>query len=364
VTRLPLHPAAPLPSGPDRFVSPGGRPGRPSVWVVGGTGYSGLEAVRLLRTHPAFRLARIFASPGSPERDLAEIDPGLAPGQARALPWSPALLEEGAERPDAALLALPDEASADLAPRLLAHGIRVVDLSSVFRPKSAGAASPPTPGNDQDPVYGLTEWEAARIASARLVANPGCYATACLLALLPLERAGLLDPGEAVVVDGKSGITGAGRRLEADYLFAEANENCRPYSPLAHRHLPEIRAVLGLAAERPLLFVPHVLPVSRGLMTTVYVRLARGVASGEIAAAFDHAYAAAPAVRLLGSGRWPQLRGVTGTGRCDIGWTADPVQRAAVVVSALDNLLKGAAGQAVQNLNLLFGRPREEGIPL
>ena len=352
---MPTRPGSPSPPG-DRTAFPS-VPVCPSVWVVGATGYSGLEAVRLLRGHPGFRLAGLFGSPGTAVRDLADVDPAFARGECRAVPFPPDAFDaSGPPLPDAALLALPDEISATLAPRLVERGVRVVDLSAAFRPGSEGSP--------RGAVYGLSEWSSQDVALARFVANPGCFATAALLALLPPVRDGLVDESAALVVDGKSGITGAGRRLDADLLFAEANENCRPYSPLAHRHVPEMRAALGLPGERAFLFAPHVLPISRGLLTTCYLRLAAGVGSGDVAAAYARAYDGAAAIRLLEPGRLPQIRGVALTGRCDIGWTVDPPRRSAIVVAALDNLLKGAASQALQNLNLIFARPREEGIPL
>ena len=339
-------------------------PAAPPVWVVGGTGYSGLEAVRLLGRHPGFRLAHVIASPGAGERDLSGIDPLFAPGAIRSVPLSPNLLEEP---PAAALLALPDDAAAGLAADLLERGVRVVDLSGAFRIREAShypahcGFEHPKPALLAEAVYGLSEWQRQHIASARLVANPGCYPTATLLALLPLERAGLIDPQSPVVVDGKSGATGAGRRLEAAYLFAEANGNCRPYSVLDHRHAPEIAQALGFGPERPVWFAPHVLPLSRGLMTTLYLRLRRGVGGPDITAALSGSYRSSPFVRLLGEQKWPEIRGVVRTNRCDIGWTV--ANGAAVVVSAIDNLMKGAAGQAIQNLNLMFGREETEGLP-
>ena len=344
--------------------------GRRSVWVVGGTGYSGLEAVRLLRSHPFFGLARVFASAGSPGRDLASLDPSLPQDLPRAEPFTTTALEDP---PAAALLALPDEAAAALAPRLLEGGIRVVDLSGAFRIGDAAhypawcGFGHPRPDLLREAVYGLTEHARGRLPGASLVANPGCYPTATLLALLPIERAGLVEPAAPIVVDAKSGVTGAGRKIEAAYLFAEIEGNLRPYKALHHRHVPEIRQELGLADERDLLFAPHLLPVARGLLVTAYLKLRPGVTAGDLAGAYAVAYAgegqASPFVRPLGEGRWPEIRGVVRSNRCDIGWVVDAERRTAVVVSAIDNLLKGAAGQAVQNLNLMFGRPEEEGLP-
>lgn len=326
------------------------------VWIIGGTGYTGLEAVRILLGHPFFRLERVFASPGSPTRDLGEID---------ASAWDPAQLDAP---PAAALLALPDEAAAGIVPDLLERGTRVVDLSGAFRIPDPShyvrfcGFEHPSPRLLAEAVYGLSEWERGRIPAARLLANPGCYPTASLLALRPLQHARLLDPGAAIVVDGKSGVTGAGRRVEASYLFAEVNENLRPYKVLEHRHAPEMRLGLGLGDDTPLVFAPHLLPISRGLLCTAYARLRAGVTRSDVAAAYDRSYAGSPFVRVLAEGRWPELRSVARTNRCEIGFAVDAASGAAVAASAIDNLVKGAAGQAVQNLNLMFGRPEAEGL--
>ncbi|HZM69772.1 MAG TPA: N-acetyl-gamma-glutamyl-phosphate reductase [Candidatus Cryosericum sp.] len=336
------------------------------VWVVGATGYTGLEAVRLLEAHPYFRLDGVFASPGAVARDLDEIDPAFASRGLRAEPFLPARLESP---PAAALLAVPDEVAAVLAPSLRARGVRVVDLSGAFRLRDA-AHYPlhyhfehPQPGLLSEAVYGLSEIARREVRGASLVANPGCYPTASLLAIHPLESAGLLDPDAPVVVDAKSGVTGAGRKADAAYLFAEVSENLRPYRPLSHRHVPEMRQALGYRNGRSLLFVPHLLPVARGLLVTAYVRLRAGVTAFELAAAYGAAYDGSPFVRLLGLGRCPELRGVVRTNRCDLGWVVDEAGRSAVLLAAIDNLLKGAAGQAVQNLNLMHDRPEPEGLP-
>jgi len=339
---------------------------RVPVWVIGATGYSGLEAVRLLETHPYFRLDGVFASPGASARDLGEIDPAFASSRRRAEPFAPALLDSP---PGAAIVAVPDEAAARIVPALRARGARVVDLSCAFRLRDAAhyplhyGFEHPHPGLLSEAVYGLAESARREIRGASLVANPGCYPTASLLALQPLERAGLLDAQAAVVVDAKSGVTGAGRKADAAYLFAEVSENLRPYRPLSHRHVPEMRQALGYENGRGLLFVPHLLPVARGLLVTAYVRLRPGATSADLAAAYGAAYEGSPFVRLLGEGRCPEIRGVARTNRCDLGFFVDEAGRAAVLIAAIDNLLKGAAGQAVQNLNLMHDREEQEGLP-
>lgn len=339
---------------------------RVPVWVIGATGYSGLEAVRLLEAHPFFRLDGVFASPGALARDLVEVDPAFASRRLRAEPFASGLLDSP---PQAVVLAVPDDAAARIAPALRARGVRVVDLSGAFRLRDAAhyplhcGFEHPHPHLLSEAVYGLTESARREIRGASLVANPGCYPTASLLALQPLERARLLDPQSPLVVDAKSGVTGAGRKADAAYLFAEVSENLRPYRPLSHRHVPEMRQALGFENGRGLLFVPHLLPVARGLLVTAYVRLRAGVTSSDLAAAYGTAYDGSPFVRLLGEGRCPEIRGVARTNRCDLGWVVDEQERAAVLIAAIDNLLKGAAGQAVQNLNLMHDRDEQEGLP-
>ena len=361
--------------------------GPSGVALFGATGYTGREAARLLHAHPFFRLAAVF---GGRERDgapLSSIHPslrGVVDLPCRGIdtngheaagggPSSPGIARAAAELRDQgvthALLATPEETSIRLAGPLLDAGFRVVDLSGAFRLRPP-ALYPEWYGFEhgapdllERAAYGLSEWSRAEVAAAALVANPGCYPTAALLALLPLRRAGLFDTTSPVVIHAVSGASGAGRRLREDLLFCEVEGSIRPYGQPRHRHLAEIAAATGLAPEAEVLFVPHLAPIDRGLLCTISARLRDGATAADVAAAFAGAYSASPFVRLLGDGMLPSTRDVRGTNSCAIGWTCDAAHRRVTLFAAIDNLVKGAAGQAVQNLNLMTGRAEDEGLP-
>lgn len=336
------------------------------VGVVGVTGYSGLELIKLLLRHPSVECVAAMASEATGERPLSEIHPQLR-----------SLSDLVCEPQDAARLAskgvqtvflcTPNEVSYALAGKLLERGMRVIDLSGSFRLKDE--ASYPVwygfpheaPELLQMAVYGLPEWNAGAIAGARLVANPGCYPTSVILPLLPLVRAGMLAAGSDIVCDSKSGVTGAGRAARADMLFGEVSDNFRPYSPILHRHAPEMCQELDWEIDR-FTFVPHLLPLNRGILSTIYVALERPLDSAEIAAEYGRRYAACPFVRILGDSRLPELRAVNQTNFCDISWRLSRGGRKAVIFSALDNLVKGAGGQAVQNFNLMHGFEECRGL--
>jgi N-acetyl-gamma-glutamyl-phosphate reductase len=265
---------------------------------------------------------------------------------------------------DVVFTALPHGATAPLVRALLARGLRVIDLSADFRlhdPAVYGRwyGAHEAPELLSEAVYGVPEFYRERIRGARLVANPGCYPTGALLGLVPLARAGLLH--EPVTIDAKSGTTGAGRGAKVEQLFAEVNENFRPYSIGVHRHGPEIEQELRAAgATAPLLFVPHLLPVSRGILSTMYVRVPAG--RPPLEALYAQAYAHEAFVVVRGEGAPPELREVRGTNRCVIGWRWDAATSQAIIVTAIDNLGKGAAGQAVQCLNVMLGLAEDTGL--
>lgn len=324
------------------------------VAVVGATGYAGQELLRLLARHPHATVTGAFATG--------------ADGPARRLPalarlWDgeiePYTLDGVAGRADAVCLALPDQAAATAAPALAEAGLRVFDLSGAFRladPAARRRWYPATP----DPLppgtaYGLTEHYRDAIARARLVACPGCYPTAALLALGPLAAAGLLD-GD-IVIDAKSGLSGAGKTPTERTHFSENHGSAAAYGVFAHRHAAEIEQQLG----RPVTFVPHLVPLDRGILETIYVRVTPGTTEAAIAALFEQAYARAPFVRLTGD-RLPEIKHVAWTNFCDIGWRLEPGGRRLVLVACLDNLVKGAAGQAVQNLNVAWGFDERAGL--
>ncbi|MGH9750812.1 MAG: N-acetyl-gamma-glutamyl-phosphate reductase [Candidatus Polarisedimenticolia bacterium] len=346
------------------------------VALFGATGYSGREAARLLAAHPHFRLRAAFGGPDRHGAPLSDLHPAL-----RGLADLPCegFDDRGEPRGTAedlagrgirfALLATPEAVSMRLAPALLDAGLRVVDLSGAFRLRQA-AAYPDWYGFEHESpalleraAYGLTEWTRAQIGPAALVANPGCYPSAALLALLPLRRADLVEPSAPVVVNAVSGASGAGRRLREDLLFCEVAGSIRPYGMPRHRHLAEIAAGAGLRPGDEVLFVPHLAPIDRGILCSVTLRLRPEAGRDALAAAFARAYDGAPFVRLLGEGALPATADVRGTNACAIGWSREPGARHATVFAAIDNLVKGAAGQAVQNLNLMAGRSESEGLP-
>lgn len=268
------------------------------------------------------------------------------------------------------LLATPNEVSAELAAPLLELGARVVNLSGAFRSRDAATHAAwygfphPSPRLLDGACYAVPELlDAAgreRVRGARLLANPGCYATSLILALAPLRH--LLHASEAVIADAKSGVSGAGKRGEVAYSFTELAGNLKAYAATGHRHEPEVRRALGWDDARPFELVPHLLPVARGILSTLHLPLAAPVTEAQVAEAYAAAYGGARFVGVRPHGELPSLSDVVGTPRCEIGFQLLRGGRRLLVVSALDNLLKGAASQAVQNLNLAFGLPDAEGL--
>jgi N-acetyl-gamma-glutamyl-phosphate reductase len=259
---------------------------------------------------------------------------------------------------DVVFLALPEAASAELAPQLLERGVRVIDLSGAFRIRAQADRQrwyPATATLPEGTVYGMTEGNQEAIRQARLVSNPGCYPTAALLALEPLAAAGLLDG--PVFVDAKSGISGAGKTPSDRTHFSENHGNVAAYSVFSHRHTAEIEQALG----RPVTFVPHLVPLDRGILETIYGSLKPGTTEAQVAETLAAAYKDAPFVRLTG-GTLPEIKHVVHTNFCDIGWKVDAESGRIVLVAVIDNLVKGAAGSAVQNLNVLLGLDERTGL--
>ncbi|MEO8260476.1 MAG: N-acetyl-gamma-glutamyl-phosphate reductase [Acidobacteriota bacterium] len=328
-----------------------GPAGAARVAVAGATGFTGQELLRLLSHHPAVRLTDAMSSGATAARKL--------PGLARLWTGEIAPLSlDTLRRADVVFLALPDAAAAELAPTLVDAGVRVIDLSGAFRLTAAAERTRWYPETHRVPdgtVYGLTELAAGAVAGARLVANPGCYPTATLLALSPLADAGLLAPDSDIIVDAKSGVSGAGKTPSERTHFSEIHGSLAAYGVFGHRHGAEIEQGLAAATgdPHPLTFVPHLVPLDRGILSTIYVRLLPGTTEEAVAAVYERTYSAAPFVRLVGSSL-PEIKHVAHTNFCDIGWRVDASGRA-VLVSVIDNLLKGASGQAVQNLNVMLG---------
>jgi N-acetyl-gamma-glutamyl-phosphate reductase len=328
-----------------------------SVAVLGASGYAGAIAAMLVHRHPFFELAHVTARSEAGER-LDDIHPRTrVPLELE--PWDP----ERQSDVDAALVCWPHGVSAPAVAALRERGVRVVDLSADFRLRDRGVyedwyGEHGAPGLFGAGVYGLTELHRDAIASSDLVANPGCYPTAALLALAPLARAGLIGD---VVVDAKSGVSGAGREPTAGTHFIAADENVTPYKVGRHRHTPEIEQELdGQGARVTITFTPHLVPLAQGELVSCYVTPAREHGDGEVAALYDDAYAREPFVELRDGP--PGVLEVRETNYCRISWHSDPRTGRILVFAALDNLWKGAASQALQNLNAMFGRDEREGL--
>ncbi len=330
--------------------------------IVGASGYTGMELLRLLLVHPGVELVAA-TSRQEAGKSLAAVFPRFhkAPGSELVFmePEPESIAATGAQ---IAFLALPHGVAAEIARALLDRGLRVIDLSADFRLRDAGVYQEfyghphPAPEMLVEAIYGLPEIRAEEIAAARLVAAPGCYPTSILLPLLPLLRENLIDPA-TIVANSMSGVSGAGRKADLSLLFCECNESARAYGVPKHRHLSEIEQELSLAAGEnvTISFLPHLIPVNSGIVTTTTAKLRDGVAPDAIGAALEAAYDSAAFVRLLGRGGCADTKNVTRTNFIDIGWQHDPRTGRVILMSAEDNLGKGAGGQAVQCFNLMFG---------
>lgn len=324
---------------------------RKKVGIVGYRGYSGAELVRILQRHPMVQPVLLEHREESGHAASLACNPETVRNEGLALVF----------------LATPPEVSMELAPAMLEAGARVVDLSGAFRLRTPEAytawykESHTQPQLLAEAVYGLPEFCRERIPGARLVANPGCYPTAANLAIRPLLEAGVVDRAAGVVCDAKSGVSGAGRKPTLRTSFCEVTENFSAYSILKHRHVPEVLQVSGLE-EGEFSFTAHLLPVERGILETIYFRAAGVHTADELLEIYEKRHAGEPFIRLCHHGHMPDLRAVARTNCCDIGVTLDARTGRAVVVSAIDNLVKGAAGQAVQNMNLMLGHPETEGL--
>jgi len=328
------------------------------VAIAGATGYAGQELLRLLARHPLVSVTAAMSSGSAgAERKLPALN-RLWRGD--ITPFAPDTL---AREADVVFLALPDTAAAEVAPALVDAGVRVIDLSGAFRLRDAGTRARWYPETHRLPAgvaYGLTELERPAVAGARLVANPGCYPTATLLALAPLVAAGLIALESDIVVDAKSGVSGAGKTPSERTHFSECHGSVSAYGVFNHRHGAEIEQ--GAAgANAPVTFVPHLVPLDRGILATIYVRLKPQAATeAAVAEVYDRVYSGAAFVRLTGS-TLPEIKHVAHTNFCDVGWRVDPSGRA-VLVSVIDNLVKGAAGQAIQNMNVMLGLDETTGL--
>jgi len=337
-----------------------------TVAVIGASGYSGLELTRLLARHARLRVTAVTS-----DRWAGELVSARLPldGPVGALAYLP-LADSHAVDAELAFLATPAEVSLELAPRLLARGVKVVDLSGAFRLLDP-RAYPPWYGFEHTAVpllaearYGLPELARAQLAGARLVTNPGCYATSIALALSPLLKAGLVSP-DGIAVTGLSGVSGAGRKASEDYSFCEVDEDLRAYRLGRDQHVPEIEQTVARSAGAcgPISFTPVLIPMKRGILATCVLKVAPGATAADLTAALATAYAGEPFVRAMAADK-VQVKDVVRTNRCHLGVALDARAGAAVVVSAIDNLVKGAAGQAVQAMNAALGWPEPTGLDL
>lgn len=336
------------------------------VGVVGVSGYAGRELIKIILSHPAMELAAAMDAKEVGEKPLADLHPVLR-GRCSLVTFAPEAERLKDCGLDTVFLCTPDKVSYDLVPKMLALGARVIDFSGAYRLKAA-ENYPKYYGFQHEQadllaeaVYGLPEWNAEAIAPARLIANPGCYPTSVTLPLTPLIRAGMLEAGSHIICDSKSGATGAGRGTKPELMFSEVADNFCPYNPIKHRHAPEMCQIVGWDLNH-FSFVPHLLPMNQGILSSIYVNFQRPVRSDEIEAEYAKRYAGRAFVRILGDSRLPETRAVVHTNFCDIAWRLTDGGHRGVLFSAIDNLIKGASGQAVQNFNLMHGLDERSGL--
>ncbi|HTE88196.1 MAG TPA: N-acetyl-gamma-glutamyl-phosphate reductase [Terriglobales bacterium] len=345
-------------------------PAKLKAAVIGATGYSGSELARLLLHHPRVDTPLLLRREGETSGEKSSQMPPSFAGNGcpplQPFSWT-ALQQHGAEL---LFLATPHEVSRSLVPEALARGLRVIDLSGAWRLKQAQHRAI-YDFHDEDAVtaaeltekavYGLPELNADRIPDAALVANPGCYATSVILALAPLLAAGIVDRNKGIISDSKSGVSGAGKEPNARTHFVSVADNLSAYSVFGHRHVGEILEQLDLNASE-LIFTPHLLPIPRGILSTVYVHLNREMKPGEVESCFRDFYSGKRWVRVFATPQLPEIQFSLRTNYCDLGFCLAEDGRRLVLVSCVDNLLKGAAGQAVQNMNLMYRWKEEEGL--
>lgn len=330
--------------------------------IIGATGYTGQELVRLLKQHPETEIVYLGSSSSSGS-EYEALFPQFTGSDTGIL--------HGEEVPDLDVLfcALPHGLTAGRTRPWLERGIRVVDLGADFRLKDPLVyeawynAVHPDQALIKDAVYGLPELYRDDIAGKQLVANPGCYPTATILALAPLLKAGLLKK-EGIIIDAKSGVSGAGRSAKLAHIFSEVNENFKAYGVASHRHTPEIEQELSRAAGEAMVvsFTPHLVPMIRGMLVTIYADVPQGISAGELRDCWQQKYAGEEFVHVLPEGIWPQTKFSSGSNHAFLQLTVDPRTGKAILVSVIDNLIKGASGQALQNMNILFGLPENTGL--
>ncbi len=336
------------------------------VGVIGATGYTGEEIVRILSGHPYAELTYVS---GKEDRDIKiqEIFPYLS-GKVD-LDCKAFGFDEAVEKTDLVFLSLPHTVSMQYAPMFLKAGKKVIDVSADYRLKDTAVYEKYYKVGHKDPqslkqaVYGLPEAHREKIRKAHLIANPGCYPTGAILGLLPGVRSGQFDT-DHIYIDAKSGVTGAGRKADKSLNFSEVNESFKAYKIFEHQHVPEIDQEISRFSKKPIsvVFVPHLLPVNRGILSTIYVRLKKRTDTDGLIAVYQKFYKNEPFVKVYSKGRLPELKHVVNTNFCDIGLRVHEEKSLAVIVTVIDNLTKGAAGQAVQNMNVMQGFPETAGF--
>lgn len=334
------------------------------IGVLGASGYTGAELVRLLSRHPETEI-RTLTADRQAGKPLAEVFPHLG---GLSLPDLVKVEDADWDAVDAVFCGLPHGTTQEIIAGL-PERLKVVDLSADFRLADVDeyarwyGHAHKAPELQKQAVYGLTELKRPEVATARLVANPGCYPTSAQLPLVPLIDAGQISTDD-IIIDAKSGVSGAGRDAKQGSLYAEVTEGIHAYGVASHRHGPEIEQGLSAAAGKPVIvnFTPHLMPMSRGILSSIYVRLAGGATADDLRATLAKRYAGEPFVRVLPAGQVPQTRHVRGSNHCLVGVFADRVPGRAILLSVIDNLVKGASGQAIQNLNLMAGFAETAGL--
>ena len=336
--------------------------------IVGASGYSGLELIRLLLSHPEVDINTIV-SPSNAGSNVHEVFPHLTNIQVSQ--FEPLDADVLAEESDVIFFATPAGISSQSIPTLLEKGVPMIDLSGDFRLKDGYSyekwynhSSPPDEALTQS-IYGLSEYYSEDIKEANLIANPGCYPTATLLGILPILQEGWGDP-ESLIIDGKSGLSGAGRKTSLAAHYSEVNENVSAYKLGKHQHIPEIEQIISdqIDQDVKVTFSTHLVPLTRGMMCSMYVNLREEISEAEVIKLYQSNYENHPFIRVMSEGKWPSTKNVSGSNYCDIGLSVDSRTNRLTIISVIDNLMKGAAGQAVQNMNLRFGYPETAGLAL
>ncbi len=336
--------------------------------IIGSTGYAGQELVRLLLQHPQTEIVW-YGSRSYIDQKYADVYKNMFRlADARCMDDN---MNELSEQADVIFTATPQGLCASLVDDDILNRTKIIDLSADFRIKDVRVyeewygITHKSPQYIPEAVYGLCEINRESVRSARLVANPGCYTTCSILTMYPLVKEKLVDP-HSIIIDAKSGTSGAGRGAKVPNLFCEVNESIKPYGVAVHRHTPEIEEQLGYAAGEPIMvnFTPHLVPMNRGILATAYASLMPGVTQEQVQEAYEKHYGKEYFIRLLPQGTYPETRWVEGSNFVDIGYKLDPRTHRIIAVGAIDNLVKGAAGQAVQNMNLMFGLPEQTGLSL